>query len=406
MAEKKRQSVRSNRCCFTLNFQGEATWPAAALEEVQRSLEEFHQAGKLRFAIVGKEVAPTTGTPHLQGFIHVLPTALPASQGTVGTWKKLFPFLARAHLETARGDDSKNLEYCSKSSDILVNLGDPQKKRTLAEFSMLPLTEQLAEDGEMAVKSRFQLDSIGKRLKMAELEELVAKEHEEVYQNPPLLAWQEDVIGKLVNQDRRSVFFVIDPIGGIGKTHLAQYLNLHPDFRACTLGVGKRDNLAMAFTAHFLEHHNRYTIFDLTRCFEEQTWPFAMIEELKNGSYMDPKYESKARKCFLQKIIVFCNKEPDNMKLSFDRVRKFIVEDNKLVELYIALFSIPRMYLDVRTLATAGIAAAPAAAADSMNVGAARGASVTGASVVVDLAPGGVTPGYGLDSAWVLTPLN
>jgi len=397
MAEKKRQSVRSNRCCFTLNFQGATTWPEKALEEVRASLEEFHQAGKLRFAIVGKEVAPSTGTHHLQGFIHVQPTALPASQGTVGTWKKLFPFLARAHLETARGDDNQNKEYCSKTGELLLELGEPQRKRTLAEFSQMPLTEQLVEDPEMALKSRFQLDSISKKLKLSALMEKVEARHRALFVDPPLRPWQRALLSRLETQDSRQIFFVVDVVGGIGKSHLARYMSLSSTHQAAILEVGKKGDLALAFCTHFIEHENEYTVFDMTRCFGEETWPFGMMEALKNGSFLQPKYESMVFKCYPQKIVVFCNKEPEMNKLSYDRYVKFIVEDNKLVEIYMALFSIPRIYLEVSTLAIVGMAAA--AAAEERNVGCSfsfSGAAVvtwlSGAAVVA-LAPGGLSPG-------------
>lgn len=332
MAPVKKQSVRSNRVCFTLNFKGATTWDAKCCEEVQASLSAFHQAGKLRFAIVGKEVAPNTGTPHLQGYIGLLPTALPASQGTVGAWKTLFPFLARAHLETAHGTDSQNKEYCSKTGEILCELGAPQVKRTLAEFSTLPLLEQLSEDPEMALKSRFQLDSISKKLKLSTLMEKVEARHRALFVAPPLRSWQQALLSRLSTQDARQIFFVVDAAGGIGKSHLARYMSLSEPYKAAILEVGKKGDLALAFCTHFLEHENEYTVFDMTRCFGEETWPFGMMEALKNGSFLQPKYESVVFKCYPQKIVVFCNKDPEMNKLSYDRYVKFIVEDNKLIE--------------------------------------------------------------------------
>lgn len=332
-SEKKRQSVRSNRVCFTLNFKGETTWPTSALEEVTSSLSASHQAGALRYAIVGKEVAPTTGTPHLQGFINMQPTALRASDGTVGAWKKLFPFLARAHLETARGTDSANNTYCSKDA-VFLELGTPQQKRTLAEFSTLPLTEQLTEDPEMALKSRFQLDSISKKLRMSTLMEKVLARHHAMYVAPSLKPWQASLLEALRRQTTREVFFVIDTIGNTGKSHLAQYMANHPDYNACVFGVGKKADLAFAFVSHFLEKENEYTVFDLTRCFGEETWPFGFIEECKTGRIISGKYESTTLPIYPQKVVVFCNKEPENMKLSLDRVVKYFIDfDNKLITL-------------------------------------------------------------------------
>jgi len=69
----------------------------------------------VRFIIYGKEIAPTTGTPHLQGFV-VLNSAK-----TVSATRK---FLRRCRIDVARGSVASNITYCSKSGDC-VQRGDP-----------------------------------------------------------------------------------------------------------------------------------------------------------------------------------------------------------------------------------------------------------------------------------------
>lgn len=55
---------------------------------------------------LGKEVAPETGTPHLQGYIYFKE---PVSVSTVRR------ILSGAHIELARGDFESNRVYCTKS---------------------------------------------------------------------------------------------------------------------------------------------------------------------------------------------------------------------------------------------------------------------------------------------------
>lgn len=67
-----------------------------------------HYPEWIRWIGYGKEVAPKTGTPHLQGFIYTWePVRLTKFKG----------FLREAHLEVQRGSFDQNLDYCQKAND-------------------------------------------------------------------------------------------------------------------------------------------------------------------------------------------------------------------------------------------------------------------------------------------------
>lgn len=68
----------------------------------------------VKYIVYGKEVAPTTRTPHLQGFV-CFPSA--KTRSAVG---RLIP---RSHLLVARGTGEENFRYCSKGGDF-VERGD------------------------------------------------------------------------------------------------------------------------------------------------------------------------------------------------------------------------------------------------------------------------------------------
>lgn len=74
-----------------------------------------------KYLVYGKEVSPTTGTPHLQGYV-VLNSAK--------TRTALARLIPRSNLEVARGDSLQNFTYCSKEGDF-IELGD--RPRTPAE---------------------------------------------------------------------------------------------------------------------------------------------------------------------------------------------------------------------------------------------------------------------------------
>jgi len=68
-------------------------------------LEKYYQTGVVQYMCAGEEVAPTTGTPHLQGYI---------------SWKKETRFASLAKkwhctFLVANGNDHENRAYCSKT---------------------------------------------------------------------------------------------------------------------------------------------------------------------------------------------------------------------------------------------------------------------------------------------------
>lgn len=67
-----------------------------------------------RYLLYGKEIAPETGTPHLQGYVY-----FPAGKSFAAT-RALLP---RCHLLVARGTPSQNYNYCTKGG-AFVERGD------------------------------------------------------------------------------------------------------------------------------------------------------------------------------------------------------------------------------------------------------------------------------------------
>lgn len=89
------------------------------------------------YYIVGQEIAPRTGTPHLQIYLHY------KNATKFQTLKKKFP---TAHIQPAKGTAAQNKVYCSKES-VLLEYGDlpKQGKRTDIE----EVRDVLNEGGRM-----------------------------------------------------------------------------------------------------------------------------------------------------------------------------------------------------------------------------------------------------------------
>lgn len=98
--------------------------------EIETTTIKEHLLGSdnIKYAIIGSEIAPTTGTPHLQGFVSYKSTK------TLKTLKKVFS--DRAHFENAIADDETNRTYCSKES-VLIEIGTPQTKGKRNDISGL-----------------------------------------------------------------------------------------------------------------------------------------------------------------------------------------------------------------------------------------------------------------------------
>lgn len=89
---------RSRGWCFTLN---------------NYQPEDINQLGVIecQYLVYGREVAPTTGTPHLQGYVHF------PSEKTLRRVKSILG--PRYHLEARLGSIEQAIQYCKKDGDFL-----------------------------------------------------------------------------------------------------------------------------------------------------------------------------------------------------------------------------------------------------------------------------------------------
>lgn len=94
-------SLKTRAFCFTLNnyTSTEYAW----------LFDPVHLGVVYSYLVCGKEVAPTTGTPHLQGYVYF------KHQKTLAAASKFIP---RASLRAAGGDAEANYIYCSKDKDF------------------------------------------------------------------------------------------------------------------------------------------------------------------------------------------------------------------------------------------------------------------------------------------------
>ena len=107
LAFNERKDFKTRAWCFTVNNPTEG-----GLAQERAFLSDM-QGNHCQYYIRGNEIAPTTGTPHWQGYVY-LDNAL-TNRGL----RRKMPFLGRAALLAAKGTPLQNKKYCSKEGDFI-----------------------------------------------------------------------------------------------------------------------------------------------------------------------------------------------------------------------------------------------------------------------------------------------
>lgn len=123
------RSPRSQNFCFTLN-----NWNENHLE----LLEDLLDKGAT-YIIAGKETAPTTGTPHLQGFIR-FQNKLALSQ--------VVQLIPGAHISVCKGNAKQNIAYCSKNDPNPFEFGVKPKTQGSGQQERWSMAREYAARGE------------------------------------------------------------------------------------------------------------------------------------------------------------------------------------------------------------------------------------------------------------------
>lgn len=134
--EPSSRGSRARAWCLTLN-----NWTPAELETLQ--------GVDCKYLVIGKEVAPETGTPHLQGYIYF------KNKKSLRQMKTLN---RRAHWAIAKGTGAQNKLYCTKDGDFIekgtcptnggtATLNRLEKNKLLLSKSL----KALVDDGDVAL---------------------------------------------------------------------------------------------------------------------------------------------------------------------------------------------------------------------------------------------------------------
>jgi hypothetical protein len=275
--------------------------------------KEYFSRGdfKIRRGVWGYEIAPDTGTRHLQGYLEF------SRSYRLNHVKDVLP---SAHWEGTRGTALENYTYCCKSGNF-DTLGDWNREnngRTAGSAGIVSVGMMvmglLSENApivrvsrEYSEKWRFYEKTASYVAKIRQMHTL----HDE-WKQVKLCEWQYRVFIRLRNQSQRKVLWVHDEIGGYGKTWFAQFMNILYMYELL-------DGVQCSRDIAFLLSEEIYGFCVDTSRATEQTFDYNVLESLKNGYILTGKYAGAVKRFPWKPVAVFANYLPDINKLSADR---------------------------------------------------------------------------------------
>jgi len=115
----------------------------------------FNRADQFKYAVFGREICPTTGKKHLQGYVNT------RSPKDLSVLKKLFP---KAHLEICGGNPDQNRRYCIKDGDYVEYGECPIGRSGVGKQRAAEMKAEYAEAKQLAKEGKLDDISPGKLL--------------------------------------------------------------------------------------------------------------------------------------------------------------------------------------------------------------------------------------------------
>lgn len=256
-------------------------WTEEQWDQLDQLFTDHHD---IKMAVMGKEVGES-GTPHLQCYIEFNKRMRPRESkifkdlGTAIHWGDKFGRPCKKTMPTYVG-----INYCSKDGDYkCYNCTKPRDLVKLKKEDLRPWQAEIA-------------------------------------------GWFDEYEDPLFG---RTIHWVWEPAGNIGKTVLATYLFDSGEDVAVVSGA-KKD---MKYAVCEMVKNGimpKLIVLDIPRVNKEH-FSIAGIEEIKNGFFMSEKFESGFCRYNRPWVIGFANCRPDVTKMSMDRYKVYQLVNGELV---------------------------------------------------------------------------
>lgn len=284
------------------------TWNNPSDDDLADLIEKFDpdtQQHGVQYIVFQKETG-LEGTPHIQGYVQLIA-------------KRRMMFLKtlidnRIHLEIARGSPHDNKNYCTK-----------QETRTAGPWEFGLMVGGQGSRSDIAEFVRSVSVSIPSERELIEsYPALVAKYPKFVdrviryYTTPPprsfipRAGWQLELQLQLLQQpDARKVYWYWEAVGNSGKSTFA--LGFYDGRRHGYVVTGGRHS-----DIYYAYKNESVVFFDWARD-NQDSFPYTVVENFKNGYFLNTKYETHAYRFEVPHVVIFANFPPDVSKLSNDR---------------------------------------------------------------------------------------
>lgn len=274
----------------------------------------------IRYAIWQVEKCPKTDKLHLQCYLEAKRAM------RFKAWKRVCGF--SSHIEERRKPREACIKYCSKEETRvegpyeqgereLNKGGRPQTKADAIRV----ILQRIAEIGERAFMAEdpFSYALHKKEIKAVQsVQRTVAAfaRFEEKFAQVQWRDWQANVLKlvekQLADKDDRKIIWVWEEPGNIGKSFLGEYLKYKYDAALC---AGKAADVRYSYDGQ------RVCVVDIPRSqMEYMAQLYTVSEELKNGRFLNGKYESCEKLFEPPVVLFFANARPDYDKWSRDRI--------------------------------------------------------------------------------------
>lgn len=259
-----------------------------------------------KYIVYGKEKAPTTGTPHLQGYVYFANPRSFESVRKLRTW----------HLSIARGSPDQNFNYCSKDGEVYERGEKPKDPSAQGQTERDRWSEayKAAEEGRLDdISGDIKLKcSAGIRFAMEQGKRKRSRPDCIIDDEESMREWQSVLFKEIQGApDRRKIIWYVDKKGGQGKSEFTRYL-MSKDQSVFVSSGGKSNDIAYQLDSP------KIVVFDFCRTMEDHV-NYNIIEQVKNGVVTCNKYEGGTKAFPIPHVIVFSNFDPIKTKLSLDR---------------------------------------------------------------------------------------
>jgi len=242
---RKKTINAAKRWCFTLN-----NYNNFDISLICAKISQF-----CRYGIIGAEVAPSTGTKHLQGYFEFKDKRRP-----IGLFGE-----PRIHFELARGSKADNITYCSKENVIY----------------------------EFPKKYCCEIEN--------------------------LYPWQQEIVDVLrTSPDDRTINWYFEPEGCRGKTTFQKYVYGKFEKVVVLSGKGSDMKNGVLKYYEATQCLPEIILINVPRCSQKYI-SYQGIEEIKDMFFFSPKYEGGMVCGPNPHVCVFANEEPELSKMSSDR---------------------------------------------------------------------------------------